>query len=182
MAFSRNKFFFEFEAWYQQYMPRLYNYVCFKVRDRSTAEDLTATICENALRNWHQYNSQIGSLNTWIFGIARNALRNHFRSQKTAPNLMSLMESLATSAADSLPEPSIEKTESLIQILANLDKLSERDQEIITLRYGAELSNQEIAAHLKLRANHVNVIIHRALERLRKFCLEEEERNHVSDN
>lgn len=181
MVLSRNTFFKLFETWYRQNMPSLFNYVCFKVKNRYVAEDIISTICENALRNCRQYNSQNGSLNNWIFGIARNTLRNHFRAQHSAYDLTSLKEFLITTKNDDLPEPSIERAEIFTQLLTNIEKLSKQEQEVISLRYGAGMKNKEIAAHLDLAPNHVNVIVYRSLEKLRSFYLGKEE-SYVSAN
>jgi RNA polymerase sigma-70 factor (ECF subfamily) len=48
-----------------------------------------------------------------------------------------------------------------------LSTLSEREQEIIRLKFGAGLGNQEIAKVMRLRAGHVAVILYRALRKLR---------------
>lgn len=38
-----------FELWYEQEMPHLFNYVCYRVRDEALAEEITSTVCEQAL-------------------------------------------------------------------------------------------------------------------------------------
>jgi RNA polymerase sigma-70 factor (ECF subfamily) len=48
-----------------------------------------------------------------------------------------------------------------------LSALSEREQEIIRLKFGGGLRNKEIARVLRLRAGHVAVILYRALRKLR---------------
>jgi RNA polymerase sigma factor (sigma-70 family) len=169
MALSRNTFFNLFETWYRQNMPSLYNYVCFKVKNRSVAEDIISAICEKALRNCQQYDSQNGSLNNWIFGIARNTLRNHFRAQGSSSELTSLKEFLVTTNNDDLPEPSIERDEVFTQLLSNIERLSEREQEVISLRFGAGMKNKEIAVHLDLDPNHINVIVYRILKNCANF-------------
>ena len=48
-----------------------------------------------------------------------------------------------------------------------LATLSEREQEIIRLRFAGGLGNQEIAKVLRLRAGHIAVLLYRALRKLR---------------
>ena len=50
---------------------------------------------------------------------------------------------------------------------AALSTLSEREQEIIRLKFGGGLGNQEIGKVMRLRAGHVAVILFRALRKLR---------------
>lgn len=51
--------------------------------------------------------------------------------------------------------------------MTSVATLRQADQEILSLRYGADLGNREIAESLGITANAVAVRIHRALERLR---------------
>jgi RNA polymerase sigma factor (sigma-70 family) len=46
-------------------------------------------------------------------------------------------------------------------------RLSSKDQELIALRYGADLTAKSIARLIGSRTNAVEVALHRALERLR---------------
>ena len=47
-------------------------------------------------------------------------------------------------------------------------QLSERDQEIVALKFGFGLGNSEIAKVMHLNPNHVGVLLHRALHLLRQ--------------
>jgi RNA polymerase sigma factor (sigma-70 family) len=47
--------------------------------------------------------------------------------------------------------------------------LSDRDQELMALRYGADLTARQIADVLELKVNAVEVSLHRALARLREI-------------
>ncbi len=61
------------------------------------------------------------------------------------------------------------------QAVLSLHHLDEQEQEVIALRYGAELSNQEIAEVMGLSPNHVGVLLHRTLKKLRQAMQIEEE-------
>ena len=56
--------------------------------------------------------------------------------------------------------------------------LKPADQEVLSMRYGAGLGNQEIAEALEISANAVAVRLHRALARL-KTVVEEQRRTQV---
>ena len=51
---------------------------------------------------------------------------------------------------------------------AALTRLSIADRELLALRYGADLAVKDIAAIMGVRANSVDVALHRALARLRE--------------
>ena len=55
----------------------------------------------------------------------------------------------------------------LRELLAGLGNLSEREQEIIRLKFVGELKNREIAPIMGLSESHVGVILYRALRKLR---------------
>ena len=57
-----------------------------------------------------------------------------------------------------------------------LSKLSERDRELVALRYGADLTARQIGELLDLKTNAVEVALHRALSRLRHELEEEDVR------
>lgn len=156
-------------------MPRLFRYVSYRVPDRATAEDLTAAICEAALGELHRYNSPHGAFNGWMFGIARNVVRMHFRRLASQPASVALDNLPEMHAPGKSVEQEVELTAALRRVLALMPKLTEQEQEVIALRYGAELSNQEIAAVQNLSAVNVGVILHRALKRLKHLMILEDE-------
>jgi RNA polymerase sigma factor (sigma-70 family) len=53
--------------------------------------------------------------------------------------------------------------------------LSEREQEIIGLKFGGGLTNRKIAALLDLGESHVAVILYRAMRKLRRRLEEGEQ-------
>ena len=72
-----------------------------------------------------------------------------------------------------------EETVARLELREAVARLPERDQELISLRYGADLSFAEIARLLEQRRNTVQVALHRALERLR-VMLESEDGHDVA--
>ena len=53
-------------------------------------------------------------------------------------------------------------------MMASIKKFSARDQEVITLRYGAGLPVQQIALIMNLTEDHVSVLLHRAVNKIKK--------------
>ncbi len=157
-----------FEVWYEQEMPRLYRYIFYKIRDVAIAEDLTSLVCEQALGRLDQYDPGRGEMRAWMFGIARNAVRSHLRSLKRQPAPVSL-DKLPEIRVQIRPvEQSYQVKEDFKQVLDRLSVLSDRDQDLIALRYGAGLTNQEIARINGMTDNHVAVRLRRALRKLKQ--------------
>jgi RNA polymerase sigma factor (sigma-70 family) len=160
------------ELWFQQEMPRLYRYLCYQTCDKSSAEEITSSVCEKAISKIAQYDPSRGDLRIWMFGIARNELRMHYRSIQRQPGMVSI-ENLPDFIiqAGSLEEE-YQKKETFLQVLQVIKTLSEREQEVIGLRYGAMLPVKEIAVILGMNENQVSVLIHRTLEKLKTIQME----------
>jgi len=157
-----------YEDWYNADMPNLFGYLVYHTQDRELAQDITAATCLQALERLDQYDPSRSKLKNWIFGIAKNQLYDHLRSQKRQPihiALSSIAEHLIT---DSGLEPDYDRRETFLEVLSHLEDLSEREKEVIALRYGAGLSNAEIASMLELSGNHIAVLHNRAIEKLRE--------------
>jgi RNA polymerase sigma factor (sigma-70 family) len=165
-----------FEELYSTYLPKVYNYVCYRVGDESTAEDITAEIFERALTHLYTYRSDRGAFSTWLFRIARNLVANHLRARGRRPEVHSLesLPPLTLTASDVSPEQAAIETDQLRRVQAHVRKLPKRQQDVLALKFGGGLGNQEIAKAMRLQPNHVGVLLHRAVRALR-LALEEEE-------
>jgi RNA polymerase sigma-70 factor (ECF subfamily) len=166
-----------FEELYVTYLPKVYNYVCYRVGDERIAEDITSEILERALTHLHTYRSDRGAFSTWLFTIARNHIISHLRARRRQPEIYSLdspgtLPSVAVSGAS--PEQAAIEAEQLRRAQACMRRLPEQQQEILALKFGSGLGNQEIAETMRLKPNHVGVLLHRAVRALRLEIEKEE--------
>jgi RNA polymerase sigma-70 factor, ECF subfamily len=156
---------------YREYLPRILNYVRLRVSGEDLAQDLTAAVFERAVAKQHTLRKR-EAFGAWLFRIARNVVAGYYRQRRpTVP----LEWAGDRPAAGPSPPEAVMRREEVERLRAVLGTLSEREQEIIQLKFGAGLGNQEIADIVDLRAGHVAVIVYRALRKLRAR-LEEEER------
>jgi RNA polymerase sigma factor (sigma-70 family) len=157
-----------FEELYSAYLPRVFNYVSYRVGDQKAAEDITAEIFERALKHLHTYRADRGAFSTWLFKIARNLISNYLRTQRRQPEALSLETYPEIVVSSPSAEQAAIEAERLRLIQTCLRQLPERDQEIVALKFGFGLGNSEIAKVLRLNPNHVGVLLHRALHALRQ--------------
>jgi len=61
----------QFNTWHDRYRPRLLNSMTAVVRNRDTAEDVTAAALTAAWRHLHQFRGE-SSLWTWVYRVALN--------------------------------------------------------------------------------------------------------------
>lgn len=68
-----------FAALYEEYLPKVFKYIHYRVTDIHIAEDLTSVVFEKALTKYTSYDSEKAAFSTWIFSIARNTVIDHYR-------------------------------------------------------------------------------------------------------
>ncbi len=153
----------EFARRYREYLPRILNFMRLRVGDEALAQDLTAATFEQALTHLHQLRSP-GAFGGWLFRIARNELAQHYRRRREHVSL----EVVADQPDGAVPvEAQAERSQELARVLAAVRTLSEREQDIVGLKFLGGLNNRQIGQAMGLKAGHVAVILYRAIRRLR---------------
>lgn len=151
----------EFARVYEDHVWRVYAYVAYRLSDREAAEDLTQATFERALRAWSRFDPRRASEGTWLMAIARNLLTDHYRRDRSHRN-----DPIDENVMPLVPGPE-ERLSAGPELADALAKLSEREQEVLALRFGADLSGPEIAALLDLSLANTQQIMSRALRKLR---------------
>lgn len=154
----------DWESLYLRHLPLVYNYFRYRVGDRQIAEDLTATVFERAWQHRHRFRSDLGEFSAWLLGIARNVAKNHFRHHHREISLDAIPETVAPDS----PEEAVLQGEDHARLKILLGRLPPREQDLIALKYGAGLTNREIARLTGLSETNVGTILYRVVGRLRK--------------
>lgn len=155
---------------YQEYYPKLYKYTLYRVGQPNAAEDLVSEIFEKVLINYHIYDPQKAKFSTWLFTIANNTIINYHK--KSHHNSFINLEQIDSKyqLEDSIIEQELK--ENLLKAILCLD---ERQRNIIALKFGANLTNREIARILNLTDSNVGTVLYRALKHLRDILKEHED-------
>jgi RNA polymerase sigma factor (sigma-70 family) len=136
----------------------VYSYVAYRIGPGPDAQDITNDAFERAIRARKTYDPSRGTPVAWLIGIARRCVADAMAARPSVGG-----ELPDAPSAENLEEEAVRRL-SLAEAIATLD---ERDQELLALRYGADLGARRIAEILGLRTNTVEVALHRALARLR---------------
>jgi len=155
-----------FAGLYEQYMPGVYRYINYRLGNIHLAEDLTSAVFEKALAGFNRYQSDKASFFTWLMSIARHMVIDHYRKMARRKN-MPLEEASEMSSDNASPEQEALKREELQRLRFCLAGLSQREQEIISCKFGAEMTNRQIAGILSLSESNVGTALYRAVRRLR---------------
>jgi RNA polymerase sigma-70 factor (ECF subfamily) len=150
---------------FDEHVWDVYGFVAYRVDNRAEAEDLTQLTFERALRAWSRFDPSRAQPRTWLLAIARNLVVDHYRRDRSKLH-RPLGEDGVTD--DHLPSEDGPETAGVSPELATaLSSLSERDREVVALRFGADLRGPEIADLLGLQLANVQQILSRSLRKLR---------------
>lgn len=158
------------DALYRQYYPSVLAFLCFLVGAPEVAEDLTSIVFEKAMTHLVDVHTP-EAVGAWLFRIARNCATDYFRRYKPTVSLEQLV--LEKHPQTAALEESIVASEEKSFLLTHLKQLSEREREVIGLKFVAGLTNREIASVLQIPEGTVGSLLHRTLRRLRTMLKEE---------
>ena len=152
---------------YEEFLPKVFRYIRYRVNSEQETEDLTSMVFEKALVNFEKYSRDKASFSTWIFSIARNTVIDHYRMQARRPAISLEKAEIETSSNELLPDDVIVKMEEREKLRTCLSRLSHEEQEIIALKFGAEMNNRQIARATGLSESNVGTKLYRAVRKLR---------------
>ena len=155
-----------FAELYERTFPRVYAYVASLLRDRSAAEDVTAQAFERAYRKRRSYRPARGSMDAWLFGIARNAALDELRRRKRRATLEVDPEDTGSPG----PEDHVELAVRRETVRAALAGLDGQERDLVALKFAGGLSNGEIARVLRMSESNVGTRLHRTITKLREAC------------
>jgi len=152
--------------WNQIYLelaPRVYNYFRYRLGQESDVEDLTARTFEKAWAARERYRRDLAGFSTWLFKIAQNLIVDHVRSRR---NQVSIDHAIHV-AADENTEHNPDRQSDLSRLTSLTREMPPRERELLALKYGAEMSNRDIARLTGLTESNVGSILHRVVQNLR---------------
>jgi RNA polymerase sigma-70 factor (ECF subfamily) len=158
----------EFSDLYNEYFPKVFAYVYGRVQDKEVSLDIVSDVFEKAFIKKKSLRSP-DSFGSWLFTIARNEVSSHWRKEK--PAAKAAQEAAFENELHHQPrgpEETILHRERLDALSLLVRALPRREQEIIALKFDAELTNREIAQVLNTSEVNVRVTIFRALRKLRE--------------
>lgn len=157
-----------FEILYDFYFTKIYFFVFKRTGQKEVAEDIVSATFIKVFTGLKTFEPKHeNSFAAWVYKIANNKITDYYRHQGRHP-LVSI---------ENIVEPVDENQNPQEDYVRNLNKtivakillsLSESDQNILQLKFFADLDNMEIAEILGVKANNVGVCLFRALKRFQK--------------
>ena len=156
---------------YKQYYPRLFAYIFARVGNTHQSEDIVSDVFERVYLKLDSLRNR-DALATWLFTIARNAIVSHVRKHSRETIVGHDVISELSPATDSV-ESEVMHREDLAGVARAVRTFSQREQDIISLKFDAELANAQIGQIMGLTEQNVRVIIFRTIRKLRKIMAAE---------
>ncbi len=151
-----------FAVLYQHYLDPLYRYLLQRVHQVHDAEDLTTQVFMQVLDGLTANRYQKGGcFAAWLFTIARRRVADYYREHTCDP-----LEDPPNPAPDVLTN--IEKEEDIQQLTHLLAQLGEQQQELLRLRFSANLSFAEIGVLEGRTEAAIKMAVYRILDYLRE--------------
>jgi RNA polymerase sigma-70 factor (ECF subfamily) len=147
---------------YDRYIQAVYRYLYSRLGNVHEAEDVTSQTFMAAYEALSKYREQ-GQFAAWLFRIARSKMNDHFRRTRLEVGL-ELAEGIIQ-GEDALG--AVIQDEELGRLRSTIKKLNPEEQDLIRLRYVADLSFGEMAELLGKREDAVKKSVYRLLARLK---------------
>ncbi len=147
---------------HDRYYPAVYRFLSFRVADQQTAEDLASEVFIRFLSAIRDRSAPPNTIRGWLFGAARNVLKEHYRQQRRL-NLAELDETI--SSGDT-PEKRLLERLNKNELRQAIGELTAEQQDVLALRFGYEMPIKEVAETVNKSEGSVKMLQARAIAAL----------------
>ena len=155
------------EALVERHYRELYRYAYSVLREQRSAEDTVQDAFERAFSALGRYSEErlrAMRLRPWMYKITLNVARNRLRRRREVPVEEPSVAGGAASDQD---------REAVMDVLAALGELPERQRVAVTLRYLQDMPYAEISSATGWPEGTAKTLVRRGLVRLRSLMVEE---------
>ena len=155
---------------YEKYFDKVYGYLSFKMGNATEAEDVTEQVFLKALESLGGYKWTGVPFQAWLFRIAHNLMVDSLRRRSRRPSepLEQAMDMTDTRPSND-PEAMLAQTLTREGLTQAVDRLTELQKQVISLKFAGGLSNAEVANHMGKTEGAVKSLQHAALASLQRL-------------
>lgn len=157
---------------YDEFHPAIYRYIYRQVSDVESARDLSAEVFHKLLQDAAKEKPPIQNMKAWLYRTAHNIVVDHYRRSSYRQHLPLNEQMLA---GDANPVTTAETHIAAAAVRQAMSSLTPDQQQVISLKFLAGLSNEEVAAVMHKPVGAVKSLQHRALAALQRTLLPEKE-------
>jgi RNA polymerase sigma-70 factor (ECF subfamily) len=151
---------------YTRYAGLILRYLYVRTREQESAQDLTQEVFVRVIKGigGFEYRGEKSFLG-WLYTIAGNVLIGQARRKRAIST--PLDESVEV--ADPRGQEAVLSVFDRVSLMGAMSQLTSDQQQVLTLRYFSDMTNQEIAATTGKTEGAVKALQHRALQALQQI-------------
>lgn len=153
-----------FSKMYDEYYPKIYNYVYYRLLHRQNTEDLVSEIFIKVVTKCDTYDESKAMFSTWIYRIAQNSLIDFYRARKVNENIDDYEFLISDDSEDKFSDLENDYTKTVRILLA---ELTEDERSLVYMKYYEDMKNKQIAEILDMNESTVSTKFSRIMKKLR---------------
>lgn len=155
---------------YDRYAGVILRYLVVRVYEHELAQDLTQEVFIRVIKGIvkFEYRDEKSFLG-WLYTISGNVLNSHQRRRKLLSTPLDSQEELI----DSRSQNDVRAICDRIALQQALEQLTDDQQQVLALRFFADMTNSEIATLLNRTEGAIKALQHRALQSLHRIMIRE---------
>lgn len=156
---------------FERYQKRIYNYFLKSTGDVEESADLTQAVFIRVLKYRKSYRSG-SAFEFWIFQIARNQVKDHFRKLKVYKDQFTDLQTIPD--VEESDEYALQsERERRLQLAMN--QLPPDKRELLVLAKFQNMKYEDIANLRSASVSAIKVQVHRTIQQLRAYYFEQED-------
>lgn len=156
---------------YEAYFDKIYRYIAMRVRNEMEAEDITQQVFMKVLQSISSYKNQGVPFSSWLYRIAHNQVVDFLRQQNKKATVD--IDGLPLPDMGDDPQQMMEQQVDIEELKKATKRLTESQQEVLSLRFTGELSIAECAQIMGKSEGAIKALQHSAVLALRRALLED---------
>ncbi|MEQ8440211.1 MAG: RNA polymerase sigma factor [Ilumatobacter fluminis] len=155
-------------AWFDAHVNTIHRYIARRAGD-DVAVDVTAETFRVALEQFDRFDTGRGDERSWLYGIATNLLRHHWRTEQRLTRTHLRFGETTRVPGDPLVavEARVDAERDAERVLDAIDRLDPDDRDLLVLVAWEHLSSAEISAVLDVPASTIRARLRRIRSQLR---------------
>jgi RNA polymerase sigma-70 factor (ECF subfamily) len=151
---------------YDRYAGMILRYIYLRVNEHELAQDLTQEVFIKVIHGIarFEYRDEKSFLG-WLYTIASNVLSSHQRRRRLRSTSFDLQDDLVDQGSQDTARRITER----VALQQAIGQLTKDQQQVLTLRFFADMSNSEIAGLLRRTEGAIKALQHRALQSLQRI-------------
>ena len=166
----------QFSQVYDYFYGPIFNYCLKRTADFNATKDIVSETFLKAYLNISRFKWRGISIKSWIYRIAINEIKQHYRSQQYRPTTWSELKRSELVSFDNHvlyheqqeAEQEVDRHQQFLQIQRLVIKLPIHYQEVISLKYYEGLTIKEISAIINKPQGTVKSLLSRGINRLKQ--------------